>query len=1786
MANFVWTGNVNGDIGNPKNWHNADTNAAATRTPGATIDDNDDIWFVKSTTANKSLYGTITGGINNCIFLATAVTNYTIGSVAGYDGISGQWEVACSITCDDLSVGFNPSAGFANTNNGFTADRVTFKSGSVMTTATDAWCLSGTYEGTIKAGRHIYLGNTQLATFNGSNGTFTLLNTSSGDVSILYGLSGQTTSVSTLNLNYGTGANAATVNNQSSTVKAKTVSLSAKTSYIINTIPLEDGGTIRTNGSSIEMLATVGGSQKEWVMPTNGRHEAISASPGSGGLGEISATRVEYKSGTVFSAGAPHRWVVSDVDSSGNLVSNTTASDYAAFFAGTMELNNASYCYVSTAGTSSQFANVYMKASSTEEPNCAPGILAGNGKLAINNDSGVHLIGPLVLSATDTLFVGKLNADLRAVNAYGSHHLKEFTHQTNNSLKFIYSGAVAAPSFLTVNSDIDIASTPLVINVNEQTATWTFSSGSTYTFGDVTCEQSGKLIINSNNTIEIQGNLTINGGTFKTNETFSFTGSNTKSISCTANGEDVPTFNIGTGKTINYDWNSASDTFPNLAITGTLKVNGTTTGANTLSGSGTFNWNSGNLGDANLLFYITSATGTPISVSTISNANYNASAGYRTTFRFECRQNGSYTITLPAAISGDVELGTSVGTSLSLNNSPIYVCPATCAITGNLKIDFSEAINASTYNAKVNVESAAHELQVTGNVTIGARGICSSQLKIIDGNFENKSKYNGNKLTLNSTGAATYTANLGTTITPDILIDGAGLTSKYELSGTATLTGTYTITDATIELQDNTKTTCQSITVTGASACTPNHHLFELSGGGSISDSSTESRTVAGITYLGCESLGAINLTAGNTAIVGSVIVDSIICAGGSVAQDSATAKKLWIRGGTHPTALNNTHPGYKGNANFSNVAINCKTGTFNFPTSGNNFSGSDTLVVGNSNSAEVHIYGNGALNLGVSTNADFTTNTIVKWNSKQGITWGPQSTYGGSFLITRCNIEGTEDMSVPLVSSYAGNMHQGVAKTFTITKNRLHSETKTMALVYVDDVQYHTLICDYNRFKAPTSAAVIKTKYNANATSSTSSFSYNHIRSLSTSGILCELGNVLWHKSYLKYNTFTSDTMTSGSGLLFMPRIDQDYYPNTVLVNPGVIPIDFTSNFAGGTAELTNWYFDTANANFGKSCQGSSTKAIQSRFTNSEPDYVVAGHLNERDPFLQQYESFENWMQVGNTTVVSSIEQLGVVYRYARSGTQTLKSKDIYVNGTVLTATWTDFDSSNKVSVSAKYYDGSATTSETLTSGTALTVPASCIRLHFEVIMSQSEGFANFKVVDNKSRKVFVDSQSADVGTQTTARHEVGPVYNKFAYGGANIGNAVSLIPHVNAQYNDPINQEIWLYINRVSLQNQERYVVLLNQTDANNFYRITAESVSTNNDVLKIEKRVSGTYTTIATKTDCNFTAGDSGTQILMKVGYNTVTNKVSVYVSGTTTTNWSFSLDGTDTTFTTGNWGFATDGGAIEALAVYDGIRADATNAGQIFVNGVDLIFMPDSSWEFGASFINNVEMRNVDVNGNQLSLLPELYGDHSTSVNNVTFVSTVLPTAISRLLVIKDAKLSVAGDVTLTGNGKLFLIGCAITPSVERWKINYSGITYTDSSPLTLQGNMLKGMYSTCTPKGQNAFIVDDNTKNTSIARVATEKVMNVTRNAILGLNYERMIFNGYDSRTVTLTIQSVNDAGIIGKFEEFFMNQTTVELITTYCYLWKAKVVAFTKRYLNNQGSALQATVTLEEWRDD
>jgi hypothetical protein len=1137
-----------------------------------------------------------------------------------------------------------------------------------------------------------------------------------------------------------------------------------------------------------------------------------------------------------------------------------------------------------------------------------------------------------------------------------------------------------------------------------------------------------------------------------------------------------------------------------------------------------------------------------------------------------------------------VELGSSGSPGLSSGNDPIYNCPAACVITGGLKIDYSGYANSSIYNAKVNVASATNELQVTGDVTIGAKGYCAAQMKVTNGDFINNGTLSSNKLSLISNSAATYTGNLGSSCTlASMLVDGQGITSIYNLSGNATVSGTYTLTDAKIALTDSTITTVQSLTVTGASTCTPNHHLFIMSGGGSITDSSTISRTVAGIAFTGCESLGAIKLSTGNTAIVGSVIVDSIILRGGSITQNSGTAKKLWIRGGTHPTALKNDYPGYKAGANFTNAAVNAKGGSFIFPSSGTTHNTSDTLIIGNDNAAGLYFAGDTTLKLGCSP-ANLDTRTLVKWNSSKGICFGPASTWSGECTIKRCDIEGTVDMSEALLTT-DNTVTSGTTKLFSIYDNTIHS-TKEMALFRCTSKWYKFNVAR-NRFKAKGSSTIIKydTWGGLDEIAANTDISYNHIRSLSTSGTIVNLGS-LYSDEYLFYeNTLCSDTMTTGVALEFAPSTTA-LRPNTILVNPGVTPIDISRTWNGGTLDLvlTGWYFDVNTPNFGKRCQNpNETWTMVSRFTNEDTNsnYVVSGIRTSGEPFLVQYENYQKWKATTGTVPLSTIVQNNITYRYARSVASALQSKDFYVGDTALKPTWDEYDAGNPVAIVANYSDGATTTTETCVSGTTLTVPASCVKLWFTVTLAASEGFGNFKLVDGLDRIVFTDELSTNFGTQGATRVEVGPFPSQFGYSSIdNPANSSSIVPHVSAQYTDPINQSVWLYVRGSNLNSGThfRWVVLLGEQDSNDWYRFTVTQASsgTNNDILTIEKSVSGTISTLITKTNCNFTAGDAETDTIIKATRNYATNALTLSIEGATSNvGWSFNVSSSDSTFTTGKWGWATDGvSEVQKAEVYDGI-----DGVQLLMNSADFTFMPNSQWKFPTT-VTNVEMRDCTINGNQSTLLPNLYGTHTTSINNVTFVQSALPTSITQLIIIKDSELSVSGDVTISGSGRLHLIGCKITPSVDRWKFVYSGITYIDSTPLLLQGNMLVGMHTTMTPNGETMFIVDDATKNTAVVRAIPTKDMNLTRNAVLGLNYERMVFNGYDSKTIMMTVQSVNDAGIIGKLEEMFMNQTLVEVTTPYCHLWKAKIVAFTPRYLTSHANALQAIVTLEEWRDD
>lgn len=1785
MADFVWKGDVDGDIGNPKNWWDATADLSATRTPGQTPDNNDNIWFVK-TTGVTTLTGSITGGINDCFWLAAAVSNYTIGSMTGNYGITGQWNVYSTLTVNDMVVGYDAAGGKAATYNGFAADRVTFHTESRITVNDDAYLLSGTYKGTLTAGDCVF-GNSSVDSFVGTDGIFECV---AGTSNRVWSAS-NSEEVKTIIIS--STPMMVTIDNTSVSLTTASFTTSARQTNICNVLPITSAGTLSINGSELYMFTNSGlTTWKDFSLSGTQTLATISASPSQSIISTIACTRASFPTSTILSLGGYLDISTSAVQASA--ASSGSPTDYTVFMEGVITENTASTAKISSTNVdASKYLNLYLYGTTTAGVvNVAPAPNFDNGILNIVNTTKAELLGPLRIPLGGSTWTGELVADLRG-HEFAGHFIRGALSGTALTLKYTGAGTCANTFMF---DDVD-TSIPLTLESTAKTNVVTkfkYSTGGTpYKFVDLTMIQNSKNTITATEVVEVSGNLVITGGTIDTAAIFQMDKLGACNVTCTAETITAPTLRIGvssaTATVCSYNWTSTSTEYPiiNVRDTSTLKPVAAITGAHTLEGAGTFDWNGG-LVATNHLFYITKSTGTPMSINNFLNPNF--LSGYKTTFRFDVKVGSGYSITLPAAVSGDVELGSSGTPGIGTNNDPIYNCPAACVITGGLKIDYSEYANTAIYNAKVLVASASNELQVSGNTTIGSKGYCAAKIKVTDSDFVNSGTIVSSKISLISSVAGTYIGNVGTSCTlTDMLIDGQGLTSKHSISGSPTLTGTYTITDASVALADLSTTTTTNIVVTGASSCAPGHHLFVLNGGGTITDSSTETRTAAGVaSFAGCDSLGTLKLSSGTTGIVGSVIVDSIILRGGIISQNQATAKKLWIRGGTHPTALVNDFPGYKGNTNFSQIAVNAKGGSFIFPTSGSNFNVLDTLIIGNANNAEVHFAGDSTLTLGHSLDANMTTNTVVKWNTSKGIGFGPSSTYTGSFSIQRCDIEGNIDMTEALVLPTRGNTYT-TDKVLTVDKNYIHS-TKQMSLLYVDNSEHFEVMCRYNRFSAKSASTIIKYGYSATdpGTASSSEIAYNHLRSLDTSGTIVELNNIYTDRAFFHSNILCSDTMTSGVGIRIGPGSTM-LNPNTILVGSGVTPIDFSEHLVGGSATLTDWYFDETNSNFARSCQGRTVKSMTSQFTNGDVNnkYIVAGHKTDSDAVLVQHEDYTKWLQSVGSNPLVTIFHNSKNYRYSRAQSTTITSTEFYNGATGFTATWTEYDVANPIQVVANYWNGSSTSIQILTSGTAATVPATCIRLSITINLASSEGFTDFKLVDNMSRTFFTDMLSTGHATQSAARHEIGPMIGGRGYGGANTA-AASVVPWVSNQYNDPINQSAWIYLRASALGGsvENRVFILLGEQDSDDWYRFTLhqQSSGSGNDILTIEKSVGGTITSLITKTDCNFTAGDAGKDLIMKATKNYDTNVLTLVIEGTTTTDWEYRVQATDTVFTSGSWGWAVDSGAgrdvIEKAQVYDGVATT-----QMFMNGMDLIFMPNSSWRFPTT-ITNVEMRDCTINGNQSTLMPQLYGTHTTTLNDVTFTQHILPTTITDFIVIKDSTLTLAGEVTISGKGKLHLIGCKINPATDRWKINYDGITYTDSSSLLLQGNLLTGMHTTITPSGEAMFIVDDSAKNTSVIRIQSDKTMNLTRNAVLGLDYERMVFNGFDSKTIAMTVQSVNDAGIIGKLEEMFMNQVLFELVTPYCHLWKAKIVQFTPRIMNTQVSALQAILTIEEWRDD
>ena len=192
-------------------------------------------------------------------------------------------------------------------------------------------------------------------------------------------------------------------------------------------------------------------------------------------------------------------------------------------------------------------------------------------------------------------------------------------------------------------------------------------------------------------------------------------------------------------------------------------------------------------------------------------------------------------------------------------------------------------------------------------------------------------------------------------------------------------------------------------------------------------------------------------------------------------------------------------------------------------------------------------------------------------------------------------------------------------------------------------------------------------------------------------------------------------------------------------------------------------------------------------------------------------------------------------------------------------------------------------------------------------------------------------------------------------------------------------------------------------------------------------------------------------------------------------------------------------------------------------------------------------------------------------------------------INNFVQLVGVDIEVDGDIQLVDDGKLWLTGCYIKgKNNKRWRIRTEQVNDLTTPSLKIEGCMLSGLLTTIRvpDASQETYVLDDPAHNTAIIRVQHDKDIDVVRQRVVGLDYNRMVFNGFESSQTTITCQCVQDAYLMGMMEKLWRENTLIELISPYCYTYRAKITQYNQRILNPQISAAQFVIEVEEWRED
>ena len=1283
----------------------------------------------------------------------------------------------------------------------------------------------------------------------------------------------------------------------------------------------------------------------------------------------------------------------------------------------------------------------------------------------------------------------------------------------------------------------------------------------------------------------------------------------------------------------------------NIAAGCTARQGIATTGAGYVTGSGTYDWNNtGSPPIGNLIFEVTRHDNTNPWHNNLTMANgHFLEPVYSTTLRFTPDLDpGTYSnaCELPTTLTCNVEIGLqSAGT---WSTSAAYVIEDTnTTINGNFVVDYGDAAHGVLKGATIGLASGASsakltvdgvneddilEVKRTGHIlssidldvkeaglTIDTGGAVNADTVRFD--HVNTDAYNIFTNTLNGALSGTSMYMLG---------KGKSTTYLIWVNGTAEYTNIYVgrdgSTNSNIRLQDTgmlgarngTAFSVQNLTLGNDSIVSfeAGHSYWIWSGSGDIIDWNDQAVNpesgMVGPVY-GTPTLGLIVVDGPHTLTHSvqnanqGIIADLLYLNNGATFTTSGSNANthLYLKGrscadvfGTGATDNKDAGIGYS--ESWTNPSLHCYDSNFYWPSNNGRYGTQSILVLGSPSGegggdavGAAAIYGTSNFVLG-DTSTDVTT-TWMYLNGRGVYLGKDNAKAANTTTIKNCNMYsslGVDTVHMFRISNYNGTTKTGATNS-TVELRNCHVGT-------INDGGcgfLHFAMCTYfehnienNEVVGNFPSAVTGTIVLGGLPSLTSTIHENRIEVTGETAHILFGSSILWppgYPSYLRHNAFVGNNMTAGIGVLMPVTTFTDTTRNFIAVPSVVTPI--TTSTSSNDMHICGWSLPLSNTRFGFSVRGGSGVAI-SEWTNMTnlSQTLLSGTLDCHRTTVAFHPPL--WKTSTGASPAITVQSGDKSYRKGKGADTQITSIHLPAGSSSVKFTWDEWDEANPITVVVVKHNSSGSTSGGVTNGENVDLSGCC---SVQVVVSfgnEEAGFANMKLVETVSGlTLFSDSQPLKFITQMDSiqQNETGPGTDYFGIASTNSASNRATQSH---QYNDPQKQMVTgeLIPSRGTTPGSAATyrMALCAQDEDNRYEYVVSYSVGNwSHQIIKIQNGVETVLTGPTT-----FVPNFAASVTYMEASYDIHTGQVKGYFDDSGT------LTATDSTFTNGYYGLSGYGNNSTSTQFDRVWVREGSTTNTLIYRNTALTFMPSSGYVLGAS-TEYVDLRHLTVNSNLSAVFSNINnGDWNPVIEDVTWADTRMDEDIESFVQLIGVTLEVDQDITLSGNGKLWLTGCNISGKNDtKWRIRTEGISYENEPPLKIEGCLLSGLNYSVRPIGNAPYetlLLDDASHNTSVIRMQTDKDIDVQRHRIVGLNFDRMTDNGFESRLSTVTCVCVNDAYIMGMMEKLWMDRTLIEFISPYCYTYRGKITQFNQRILNPQISAAQFVIEIEEWRED